>query len=57
MKFVTTCAILRLGGKLVVNICFIHIYSLIDLLSIFNILSLHYRILICWQFLIFKTSQ
>jgi hypothetical protein len=43
MKFVTTCAILRVGGKLVVNICFIHIYSLIDLLSIFNILSLHDR--------------
>jgi hypothetical protein len=30
-------AILRLCGKFVVNLCFYHVYSFINLLSIFNI--------------------
>ncbi len=31
--------ILRLGGELVVNLCFINLYSFIDSLSIFDMVS------------------
>jgi len=38
MKFVIICAILRLGGKLVLNLCFsyVSIHSLIVIVSISN---------------------
>ncbi len=39
IKFVTTCVMLRLGGELVVNLCFINLSSFIDSLSIFNMVS------------------
>jgi hypothetical protein len=36
IKFVAICAMLRVGGEFVENMYFINLYSLIDLLVVFN---------------------